>query len=212
MLWLVPALVAALAGCWVAWTRGLHTLAAVLGVCVFVAGRDADWQQAARELQGVFHGGAQASGLTGNFGARTPWAEWARGGELQCPRAIDASQGTPPAWLLDIRYAVREVRGEESPQTWHELPVAVVRMPQASGTDALVDVEAGAGLAAARNGSFLFVWKKPPAPAHKPGPAELAALVQQARALVTQLSPAPAARSNAAPAGPAPAGPRTPPR
>ena len=196
-------------------TWRLLLLFAVIAVLVFLlgrrleGGRDADWQAAARSVQGEFRSGAEAARLPAAFGPLAPWHEWARTGQLQCPRAVEAAN----AWLLDVRYSVREARGEASPEVWHEQAMAVLPLPGRAPGPALVPVAGDDAYAAVHDGAHLFVWKKPPPGAGaRPKAADLEALLQEARARLTRLSPALPAGSGARPAGPAPVPPRTPPR
>ena len=192
MPWLVALLLAFLLGSWAAWMRGLHTLAAVLIVPVFVlafvvgrrieAQRDADWASAATQVQGTFRTGD--AGYCASFGRPAPWDEWARDGQLQCARAIDGAAARPPFALLQIRYSVRESRGEEHPDTWYEVTVAVLRRPEGAAVQGLQAIPAPAGHAAVHNGQFLFVWKKASRGAGASLPAgELPALLAEARRL-----------------------------
>ncbi|MBL0392039.1 hypothetical protein JJ685_12935 [Ramlibacter monticola] len=168
MPWLVALLLALLLGSWAAWSRGLQAVAAVLAVAAFAlafvvgrrieAQRDADWAAAARAVQGTFRAGD--AGYCAGFGRPAPWDAWARDGELQCTRVIDGAGASPPFALVQIRYSVRESRGEEHPDSWYEVTVAVVRRPGAAGLPQLQDVPAPAGHAAVHNGQSVFVWKK----------------------------------------------------
>jgi hypothetical protein len=193
MLWLVPALVASLVGVWITWTRGLQAPAAILLVVSFAlvfvlgrrieAGQDTEWQDAAAQVGGTFRSAPPLHALD-RFGLLAPWNQWARDGELQCTRAVDGIAATPPFALLQIRYSVRERRGEEQPDSWYEVTVAAVRLPHGDPADRLQPVPAPAGWIAMQNGQSLFLWKKgsPGAGATIPG-SELPALLQQARQL-----------------------------
>jgi hypothetical protein len=224
MIWLAATLLASLAGLWFAWSRGLKlpalVLVAVAFSLVFLLGRriegarDVEWQELARRVQGTFQRDPGA-GLLARFGAPAPWTAWAADGELQCPRAIVAADAHEPFALLQVRYSVRQRRGEEQPDAWYEVSVAAVRIPGGRATGSLAQVPAGADHVAAHNGEWLFLWKRGPLGAGEPPrPGELADLLQRAAAALKLLSPAapPAPPAPpAAPAGPAPASPRTPP-
>jgi hypothetical protein len=147
-------------------------------------GRDSDWQEAARRVQGSFRSAVPAQDLAA-FGL-APWTRWAADGELQFPRAIDGRHTRPPFSVLQVRYSVRERRGEEHPDSWYEVSVAAVAMPQGTATRELVPVADGE-YAGAHNGQTLFLWKKgsPGAGASLPA-TELPELLQRARVLATR--------------------------
>jgi hypothetical protein len=144
------------------------------------AQRDADWGAAARAVQGTLRTGTP--GDCSRFGRPAPWDDWARDGELQCPRAIDGSAADPPFALVQVRYSVRESRGEEHPDTWYEVTVAVLPLAGAAPVASLAPVAATPGYAGARNAQSLFVWKQGPRGAGAALPArELPGLLEQAR-------------------------------
>ncbi|GAB3662328.1 hypothetical protein [Ramlibacter alkalitolerans] len=168
MSWLVALLLVVVVAGGAAWLRGLHTLAAVLVVplfsLVFLVGRrieahrDADWSTGARAVQGSFRPGTP--GDCDRFGRPAPWDTWAQDGQLQCPRIIEGRAAHAPFALVQVRYSVREARGEEHPDTWYEVTVAVVPLARAAPQGRLDTVDAGADYAGAHNGQSLFVWKK----------------------------------------------------
>jgi hypothetical protein len=191
-----PWLIAAFAGCalagWYAWSHGMQLLTVVLlalslGLLVLAgrrieAARAAEWEQAASLVQGSYRG-AQTLAFLGTFGSDAPWTAWASDGELQCPHAIDGSAAQPPFWLLDIRYSVRERRGEEHPDSWYEVAVAVLRVADAAAGP-LQTVDAGSEYAAASNGAYLFVTRKGPRGAGQALEGkDLPSLLQEARRL-----------------------------
>ncbi|MEJ8838615.1 hypothetical protein [Ramlibacter sp. AN1133] len=193
MPWLVALLVlVAVAGA-AAWMRGLHTVAAVMVVPLFVllflvgrrieGQRDEGWSAAASAVQGTFRTGTAAD--CASFGRPAPWDDWARHGELQCPRLIDGRSTQPPFALLQVRYSVRESRGEEHPDTWYEVTVAVLPLaPGAAGAPGgtLQPVAATPGHAGVHNGQAVFVWKQGTRGAGEPLPAgELPALLEEGR-------------------------------
>ncbi|MBC5781523.1 hypothetical protein H8N03_01120 [Ramlibacter sp. USB13] len=147
--------------------RGVLWLGVVLAVAVFAlvfvlgrgieSRRDAAWQQAAERLQGTFRSGTSCAELE-RFGTPAPWAEWASDGELQCLRAIHGAAGGEPWALVQVRYSVRQRRGEEQPDAWYEVTVAALRRPGAA--EGLSPVPAPEGHVAVRNAHSLFVWKK----------------------------------------------------
>ena len=147
-------------------------------------GRDADWLEAARRVQGGFRSPASGADLAA-FGT-APWMAWAADGELQFPRAIDGRGAQPPFALLQVRYSVRQRRGEEHPDAWYEVTVAAVAMPQGTPAQGLVPITDG-DYVGARNGQAVFLWKKggPGAGASLPA-AALPALLQHARAVATR--------------------------
>ena len=137
------------------------------------ARRDAAWRDTAARLQGTFRSGPSCSGLE-RFGTPTPWAQWSSDGELQCLRVIEGSDAAGPWALVQVRYSVRERRGEEHPDTWHEVTVAALRRPTAAA--------APDGYVAMQNGQSLFLWKKSKVGAGASLDAEeLPALLEQAR-------------------------------
>jgi hypothetical protein len=191
MLWLVALLVAVVLSAWAAWTRGLATLAILLVVPLFVlvfllgrrieSQRDAGWVAAAQAVQGSFRAGGDAARCAG-FGRPAPWDAWAQHGELQCGRAIDGSAARAPFALLQVRYSVREARGEEHPDTWYEVSVAVLPLSPAAPLGRLQAVAAADGYLGAHNGEWLFVWKKGSRGAGQALAArELPALLEEAR-------------------------------
>ena len=150
-------------------------LAAAGFALVFVFGRniesrrDAAWQDAAARLQGTFRSKPACSELD-RFGTPAPWAQWASDGELQCLRVIEGSDWA----LVQVRYSVRERRGEEHPDSWYEVTVAAVRRTAAAA--------APEGYLTMQNGTSLFLWKKGPRGAGASLEAgELPALLEQAR-------------------------------
>lgn len=195
--WLLPAFLAAALACWYAWSHGMQLLgvgllvASVLLVVLLgrriEADRSADWARAAAVVQGG-HRPAPSAAFLVPFGASAPWNAWAADGELQCPHAIDGSAQRPAFWLLQIRYSVRERRGEEHPDTWYEVAVAVLRLAEVA-PGALQVVDAGAEYQAASNGAYLFVTKKGPRSAGQPlDAAQLPALLQHARGVLARLA------------------------
>jgi len=146
--------------------------------------RDAGWEEAAGALQGRFRGPLATSDLAA-FGP-APWGTWAADGELQCPRAIEGRDAQAPFSLLQVRYSVRERRGEEHPDSWYEVSVAAVPLARGTPAGELLPLADG-DYAGARNGRTLFLWKKgrPGAGASLPA-AELPQLLQHARALAAR--------------------------
>jgi hypothetical protein len=194
MLWLLPIVVACLAGGVFLWTRGVQVpgvlLLLVAFALVFVLGRsiesrrDKGWQEAAARLQGAFQAERPCTALEG-FGAPAPWSEWSRDGELRCLRSIEGHVDGVPYALVQIRYSVRERRGEEHPDSWYEVTVAAVQRVGGTGAGALVAVPAPAGHAAMHNGRSLFLWKKgSPGVGASLDPGELPALLEQARRML----------------------------
>ena len=190
MPWLLALLLLVAVAGGAAWMRGLHTVAAVMVVPLFVllfmvgrrieAQRDEDWSEAASAVQGSLRTGAASD--CGRFGRPAPWDAWARHGELQCPRAIDGSAGAAPFSLVQVRYSVREARGEEHPDTWYEVTVAVLPLAKGAAPATLQAVSTAAGYAGAHNGQSVFVWKQGRLGAGAPLSArELPALLEQAR-------------------------------
>lgn len=144
-------------------------------------GRDAGWQEAAARLQGTFHADRPCSELD-RFGAPAPWGDWARDGELRCARSIEGSIGGVPYALVQVRYSVRERRGEEHPDSWYEVTVAVLQRAGGASTRALVPVTAPEGYVGAQNGRSLFFWKKgSPGAGASVDASELPMLLDQAR-------------------------------
>jgi hypothetical protein len=198
MLWLAALLLVVVLAAGSAWIRGLHTLAALMVVPLFLllflvgrrieAQRDADWSAAAGALHGTLRTGA--AGDCAGFGRPAPWDEWARDGQLQCPRIIDGRSADPPFALVQVRYSVRESRGEEHPDSWYEVTVAVLPFARAAPLGRLEPVGAGPAYSAAHNGQWLFLWKKDSRGAGASlAPRDLPALLDEARKL------APAGRS-----------------
>lgn len=155
---------------------------------VFVLGRgietrrDAAWKDVAARLQGTFRSAPACSALD-RFGTPAPWAQWSSDGELQCPRMIEGSDGAPWA-LVQVRYSVRERRGEEHPDSWYEVTVAVRRLAAAAVPHPLLAAAASQGHAAVQNGTSVFVWKKgTPGAGASVAPGELPALLEEARRL-----------------------------
>jgi hypothetical protein len=198
MLWLVLALVAALLGGGYALLHDLQPaaivlLAVALGL-VFVIGRrvergrDLQWQAVAAQWHARFLAAPQAEQLR-RFGAAAPWDGWARDGAPQCARAIDGSTAQPPFAILQVRYPVREARGEDAPEQWHDVVVAVVRSPNGRTAGVLRDVAAGDGYAAASNGEFVFVWRRESGPGEVPDASELVPLLRAAQRLARATNP-----------------------
>jgi hypothetical protein len=194
--WLLPAFIAAALACWYAWSHGMPLvggllLAVSIGLVVLLgrrieADRAADWERAAAVVQGSYRG-AQPNSFLASFGGSAPWTAWASDGELQCPHAIDGSANRAPFWLLQIRYSVRERRGEEHPDSWYEVAVAVLRIADGA-PGPLQPLQAGGEYQAASNGAYLFVTKKGPRGAGQPlDGAQLPALLQHARAVLSRL-------------------------
>jgi hypothetical protein len=194
MLWLIPALLGLLLAVALAWARGLHTPAFVLLVLAIAlafvigkrieAGRDADWQEAARRMQGSFRR-TLGAGDVAAFGT-APWTLWAADGELQFPRAIVGDAAQPPFALLQVRYSVRERRGEEHPDSWYEVTVAVIALAEGAPARGLLAIADG-DYAGAHNGRTLFLWKKGgPGAGASLTAAQLPQLLQQARALAAR--------------------------
>ena len=158
---------------------------------VFVLGRgiekrrDAAWQAVAARLDGTFRSAPACSELD-RFGTPAPWVQWSSDGELQCPRIIEGSDGG--AWaLVQVRYSVRERRGEEHPDTWYEVTVAVRRLAAPAAPHALVPAAATQGHAAVQNGTSVFVWKKgTPGVGASLAPGEMPMLLEEARRLAAR--------------------------
>jgi hypothetical protein len=166
-------------------------LAAAALAIVFVLGRgiesrrDAAWEDVAARLHGTFRSAPACSELD-RFGTPAPWAQWASDGELRCPRMIEGDDGAPWA-LVQVRYSVRERRGEEHPDTWYEVTVAVRRRAAAAGPQGLLATAAAPGYAAVQNGASVFVWKKGTPGAGAPlAPGEMPALLEEARRLAAR--------------------------
>jgi hypothetical protein len=196
MPWLVPAVFASFAAAVFLWTRGLRVPAAMLGIAsialLFIvgrgieSGRDAGWREVAARLHGSFRPGPACAGLD-RFGTPAPWTEWSRDGELQCTRAIDGEDAGVAWALVQIRYSVRERRGEEHPDSWYEVTVAVMRLRAVARSRNLVPVAAPDGYGAMQNGESLFLWKKgPPGAGASVIPAELPALLELAKGVRTR--------------------------
>src|SRR5205085_6165138 len=121
------------------------------------------------------------------FVTHEPWEQWASDGELRCLRVIEGSDGGLPWALVQVRYSVRERRGEEHPDTWHEVTAAALRRPAPTDPPALVSVPATDGHVAMRNGQSLFVWKKgTPGVGASLKADELPMLLEEARRLAAQ--------------------------
>jgi len=191
MLWLVPVVFACFAGAVFLWWRGLRLPAALLGLAsvglLFIvgrgieSGRDAEWRDAAAQLRGTFHRGPACAGME-RFGTPAPWSEWSRDGELQCVRAIHGNDADVTWAVVQIRYSVRERRGEEQPDSWYEVTVAVMRLRAPAAARTLVPVAAPDGYSAMHSGESLFVWRQgSPGAGASVHPAELPVLLEQAR-------------------------------
>src|SRR3954466_6548065 len=198
MLWLVPAVFASFAAAVFLWSRGLRVPAVILGVAgvgllFFVgrgieSGRDAEWREVAARLHGSFRRGPSCAGME-RFGTPAPWTGWAGDGELQCPRAIEGADAGAAWALVQIRYSVRERRGEEHPDSWYEVTVAVMRLRAGAPARSLVPAAAPDGYNAMRNGESLFLWRKgSPGAGASVTPAELRELLKQARRVLTRLA------------------------
>jgi hypothetical protein len=194
--WLLPAFIVAALACWYAWSHGMPLVGGVLvavSVVLLVmlgkrieADRAADWARAAAAVQGSYRG-AQPASFLAPFGSSAPWAAWASDGELQCPHAIDGSAQRPPFWLLQIRYSVRERRGEEHPDSWYDVAVAVLRIAEVA-PGPLQPLPGGGEYQATSNGAYLFVTKKGPRGAGQPlDGTQLPALLQHARGVLARL-------------------------
>lgn len=164
-------------------------LAAAGAALVFILGRgietrrDAAWQEVAGRLHGTFRAGPSCRDLD-RFGVPAPWAQWASDGELHCLRVIEGTEGGGGPWaLVQVRYSVRQRRGEEQPDAWYEVTVAVLQRPAAAvAASALVPAAAPDGYIAMHNGASLFVWKKgTPGAGASLGAEELPTLLEQAR-------------------------------
>lgn len=191
MLWLLPVVIACLAGGWALWTRGMQLPGALLVVAAFAlvfvlgrsieTGRDQAWQQAAARLQGTFRAGRPCTALE-RFGAPAPWSEWSSDGELQCLRSIEGDVDGVPYALVQIRYSVRERRGEEHPDSWYEVTLAAMHRRGGAAAGALLPVAAPDGYVGMQNGRSLFLWKKgSPGAGASLDAAELSTLLEQAR-------------------------------
>lgn len=191
MLWLLPVVIACLAGGWALWTRGMQLPGALLVVAAFAlvfvlgrsieTGRDQAWQQAAARLQGTFRAGRPCTALE-RFGAPAPWSEWSSDGELQCLRSIEGDVDGVPYALVQIRYSVRERRGEEHPDSWYEVTVAAMHRRGGAAAGALLPVAAPDGYVGMQNGRSLFLWKRgSPGAGASLDAAELSTLLEQAR-------------------------------
>jgi hypothetical protein len=196
MLWLLPIVIACLAGGVFLWTRGLQVpgvlLLLVAFALVFVLGRglearrDKAWQEAAARLQATFRAERPCTTLDG-FGAPAPWSEWSRDGELRCLRFIEGQVDGVPYALVQIRYSVRERRGEEHPDSWYEVTVAAVQRVGGAAAGALVAVPAPNGYVAMQNGRSLFLWKKgSPGVGASLDARELPALLDEARRMLAR--------------------------
>jgi len=159
---------------------------------VFVLGRgieqrrDAAWQDAAERLHGTFRSRPACSELD-RFGTPAPWAQWSNDGELHCLRVIESVEGRAPWALVQVRYSVRERRGEEHPDTWYEVTVAALRRPAPTAPAAMVSAPAPDGYAAVQNGQSLFVWRKgTPGVGASLKASELPMLLEEARRLAAR--------------------------
>ncbi|NNU43792.1 hypothetical protein [Ramlibacter montanisoli] len=143
-------------------------------------------EEAAARLQGTFHGVRPCAELD-RFGAPAPWHEWARDGELQCLRSIEGTIDGMPHALVQLRYSVRQRRGEEQPDAWYEVTVAALQRPGGAAGAALVPLAAAEGYQAMQNGRALFLWKKgSPGAGASLDAAELPSLLEQARRTPTR--------------------------
>jgi len=196
MLWLVPAVFAGFAGAVFLWSRGLQLPAALLGLAsvgfLFFVGRgiessrDAQWKEAAARLQGSFRAGPSCAEME-RFGTPAPWSEWSRDGELQCARAIQGSDAGLAWAVVQIRYSVRERRGEEQPDSWYEVTVAVMRLRAPASARKLAPVAAPGGYSAMDNGESVFLWKQgSPGAGASVSPAELPMLLEQVRRIAAR--------------------------
>jgi hypothetical protein len=185
---MLAALAACLAGLWFLWSRGMQAAALALLVVTFAVvfflgrrmedERAAQWEQAAQAMQATYLGEQPAAWLA-RFGSQAPWISWASDGELVVRHVADGGAQPAPFWLLQLRYSQRERRGEEHPDSWYEVTVAVVR---AAGKPQ--PAPAGEGYAAVRDAQYLFVWKKgSPGPGASLDAGELPGLLHQARLL-----------------------------
>ena len=190
MLWLLPVVIACLAGGWFLWTRGMQVPGALLVFAAFAlvfalgrsieTGRDKAWQDTAERLKGNFRAGRPCTDLD-RFGAPAPWSAWSSDGELQCLRAIEGDVEGVPYALVQIRYSVRERRGEEHPDSWYEVTVAAVHLRGGTAAGALAPVAAPNGYVGMQNGRSLFLWKKgSPGAGASLDAAELPTLLEQA--------------------------------
>ncbi|HET8748589.1 MAG TPA: hypothetical protein VFM98_23545 [Ramlibacter sp.] len=169
MLWLIPAVIACVGLAIFLANRGMLVPAVLCGAAgfalLFLLGRglerhtDAQWQEAATRLQGAFRSGPSCADLD-PFGTPAPWHEWSSDGELQCTRAIHGQADGVPFALVQVRYSLRERRGEEHPDTWHEVTVAAIRRPGGDAAGPLKPVGAPEGYAGVQNGRSLFLWKR----------------------------------------------------
>jgi len=169
-------------------------LLALALIAVFFLGRrlegrlDERWQKVARSVQGQFLGSPFPAWVA-HFGPDAPWHAWARNGALQIPRAIDGADAQPPFALVQVRYSVREARGETESEQWYEVTVVAVRVPPDTNTSRAWNVQAD--LRAAVADGTLFVWKAGPRGAGASlRPEELPGLLQEARAMAVRLAPA----------------------
>jgi hypothetical protein len=190
MLWLIAAVIACFGSALVLWNRGMQAPAALCVaagfVLLFMLGRgieraaDAQWQEAAARLQGAFRRGPSCADLD-QFGTPAPWVEWSSDGELQCRRAIHGKADGVPYALVQIRYSVRERRGEEHPDTWYEVTVAALRRPGGNAAGPLTSLAVPEGYAGMQNGRSLFLWKQgSPGAGASLKAAELPALLDEA--------------------------------
>lgn len=191
MPWLLPAVLVCLAVGLFLWSRGMQLPGGVFVVAGFAllfmlgrsieTGRDQAWEEAAARLQGTFLGERPCTDLD-RFGAPAPWTAWASDGELQCLRTIEGRVAGLPYALVQVRYSVRQRRGEEQPDAWYEVTVAALQRAAGAAGGALLPVAAPDGYAGMQNGRALFLWKKgSPGAGASIAAAELPALLEQAR-------------------------------
>jgi hypothetical protein len=191
MPWLLPVVLACLVGGVILWTRGMQVPGAALVVAGFAlvfilgrsieAGRDQEWQEAAARLQGTFRREPPCTDLD-RFGAPAPWSDWASDGELRCLRSIEGVVAGVPYALVQVRYSVRQRRGEEQPDAWYEVTVAAIHRAEGAAAAALAPAPAPDGYAAMQNARSLFLWKNgSPGAGASLHAAELPALLDVAR-------------------------------
>lgn len=191
MTWLVPVVFACFAAAVFLWTRGLRIAAALVGLVgvglLFFVGRgieverDTGWKEAAARLHGTFRSRPACADLD-RFGTPAPWAEWANDGELQCLRLIEGETAGGPWALVQVRYSVRQRRGEEQPDAWYEVTAAVMRRAAAGAARNLAPLPSAEAYTAVHNGPSVYVWKKGPLGAGASLRAEeLPALLEEAR-------------------------------
>jgi hypothetical protein len=87
-----------------------------------------------------------------------------------------------PYALVQVRYSVRQRRGEEQPDAWYEVTVAAIHRAEGAAAAALAPAPAPDGYAAMQNARSLFLWKKgSPGAGASLRAAELPALLDAAR-------------------------------